>query len=521
MNDTVTVPHRHRRVRRGLAAACCALLCAIGLALPVTAGAETDAEVTAASPAASDDSGPPSSSSSEASSKATESTRSTEPTESTRSTRSSASGEPATSTATTRSTAPSSSVPAVSTQTQTQTVVPAASTAPFGVQGTFSLDSAPAVPATPSSDVTGSVTFGVVNFPDAALEVTRSADDGQTVEALPTDTSANGGDGSWVTTDTPYGSVFGANGPSSATRTLRTTVASPATVTTTVSFGAQVAAQLLGVVLANLGNAQVTVQATGTDGNALTADQLGGSTFDFCAVASPPPACTGVTVTADGLPTWDTSLGDAATCRGSATLPSFGSSCWFRPTVALRSLTFTFNALADDGPTSYDLWMATLAARIIGSVVFDDGAPRTDTNVNLVAPDGGFLDSRLVGPSGLFEFGPVSAVDGYRVGLVVPPGYEAASPSELGANLSSGDAVLRFALRQTPQVPAVPVAATRSVCNCPDEAGDTVGSVTLASFGVLPETGGEHADLVAVAALLLLAGAGFRVAGRRRRAAAV
>ena len=234
--------------------------------------------------------------------------------------------------------------------------VGAATSSPVGVYPAWTI-----TPEDPEAqNHSGTIDFDIPGFPDATYTVEKSISDGDDTELATADDS-----GDWLTADTPFGAVFGASGPSTSIQFLKTRVGDETTATTTITFASPVPANLLGFAVGDIDVDQVVIGGTAADGSALTGEQLAGATFNFCDVAEPKPeSCEGVDAPF-AVPTWNTAT---RTVSDPADEDSDGASAWFRPTVSISSLTFTFNAVGDSSP-SYRLWLAALPPAVTDPVV--------------------------------------------------------------------------------------------------------------------------------------------------------
>jgi LPXTG-motif cell wall-anchored protein len=169
-----------------------------------------------------------------------------------------------------------------------------------------------------------------------------------------------GGDEYFVA-GTPIGSVFGANGPTGDNNYLRTESENDTVtpVVITVTFDSAVEAGLLGFAVSDLDSDHVTVTATGATGSALTGTELVGSAtdgaFNFCNYTDSPCSDTAV-------PTITVNANDVLATGVDAN--SDGSTAWFRPSVAVKTVTFTY--LNDDNTnvSSTRYWFAQTAAAL-------------------------------------------------------------------------------------------------------------------------------------------------------------
>lgn len=173
-------------------------------------------------------------------------------------------------------------------------------------------------------------------------------------------------DNEYFVAGTPIGAVFGANGPSSTDNYLKATSQDDTTtpVVLTVTFASAVSAGNLGFAVSDLDTDHVTVTATDGSGGALTGAQIVGTAtsdaFNFCNYTDSPCSDTAV-------PTVTQNANDVvATGVVSGT---DGSTAWFRPSVAVKTVTFTY--LNDDAGNSSS-----------GRYWFAQNAPLPDTGLN-------------------------------------------------------------------------------------------------------------------------------------------
>jgi hypothetical protein len=121
--------------------------------------------------------------------------------------------------------------------------------------------------------------------------------------------------------------------------------------TTTITFDSAAPAGRWAFALGDIDADQAQISAVGANGARLTSAQLGWQeAFNYCAPSPRPSTCAG----SDGrdLPTW---YPGSATLQGNVA-DTEGASGWFRPTVAVKSLTITFSA--QSGIPIGQLWIA-------------------------------------------------------------------------------------------------------------------------------------------------------------------
>ncbi len=219
----------------------------------------------------------------------------------------------------------------------------------------LALSLAPLAPASAATSAWGvwtddtKLTFSSAGLVNATWTVTGD----QEYEILPTDE-----DDEYFVAATPIGAVFGANGPSSTENYLKAESQDDTTtpIVVTVTFDSAVGAGLLGFAVSDLDTDNVTVTATGASGSALTGAEIVGtatdSAFNFCNYPDSPCEDTAVpqiTQNANNV---------VATGVESNT---DGSTAWFRPSVAVKTVTFTY-LNDDDSASSGRYWFAQTAA---------------------------------------------------------------------------------------------------------------------------------------------------------------
>ncbi len=168
----------------------------------------------------------------------------------------------------------------------------------------------------------------------------------------------DGGDEYFVA-GTPIGEVFGANGPTGTSNYLRAEseddLVTPVIIT--VTFESAVAAGLLGFAVSDLDSDHVTVTATDGSGTALTGTEIVGtatdSAFNFCDYPDSP--CTDTAVPAI------TENANDVLATGVDTNTD-GSTAWFRPSVAVKTVTFTYLNDDEGNSSSSRYWFAQTAA---------------------------------------------------------------------------------------------------------------------------------------------------------------
>jgi hypothetical protein len=206
------------------------------------------------------------------------------------------------------------------------TVVPAA-TAAHGDYAEWSLDGQ-----------TGNVSVPVKGFPAAELVTTSNN---------PTTPSGNS---AFLNADTPFGALFGSSRGRGYLSVRTAAGGSPST--TVITFDSPAPAGRWGFALGDIDADRMTVKAIGRRGP-LTAAELGWQgAFNYCHGSPRPPSCTRPPFT--DKPHWDPST---STLHGHVT-DTDGASGWFRPTVAVKSLTLIFSV--QSGIPLAQVWIAAL-----------------------------------------------------------------------------------------------------------------------------------------------------------------
>ncbi|QNS02412.1 hypothetical protein [Streptomyces xanthii] len=283
----------------------------------------------------------------------------------------------------------------------------------------YTLDAAP-----PAS--TGTVTTAATGGPQGTF-TTNSTRPG-----------VSAGGSAFLGEQTPFGQVYGS---SQGMPYLNLATASGRTPSTTsFTFDQVPTPGGWGITLGDIDADDVKISATGPDGQALTARQLGfQESFNYCDASPRPSTCTGGTYTDE--PTWDAAT---QTLHGSGTDTS-GASAWLRPTAEIRTLTLTFSVKT--GIPAYQVWFAAQTANVSGNVATESGDPLPEgTVLELRRPDGTpVLDdsnepvSTTPDADGDYTFSDVAA-GGYTVHVTPPPGHDVKGSDTEKADAAHGDA---------------------------------------------------------------------------------
>lgn len=220
----------------------------------------------------------------------------------------------------------------------------------------LALSLAPLAPATAATSAWGVWSDdSKLTFSDTGMVNATWAVNGAGAESI----IAVDGGGEYFVAGTPIGAVFGANGPTGTSNYLRAESEDDLVtdVVITVTFDSAVAAGLLGFAVSDLDSDHVTVTATGATGAALTGTEIVGtatdSAFNFCAYPDAPCPETAV-------PTVVENANDVL-ATGVET-DTDGSTAWFRPSVAVKTVTFTYRNDDDGNSSSSRYWFAQTAA---------------------------------------------------------------------------------------------------------------------------------------------------------------
>lgn len=156
------------------------------------------------------------------------------------------------------------------------------------------------------------------------------------------------GGSTWLSADTAFGEEFGSSRDKPY---LFTTLPLGGTSTSvTLTFDTAPTAGTWGFALGDIDAEDITITATGTDGQPLDVSTWFQSAFNACTVSPKPSACPAGTHV--DQPTWASPI-----LRGSAN-DTNGATAWFKPTAAVKTLTF-LQARNVAGAPVYQLWIAS------------------------------------------------------------------------------------------------------------------------------------------------------------------
>ena len=277
------------------------------------------------------------------------------------------------------------------------------------------------------------------------------------------------GASTWLSEGTPIGATYGSSRdqPYLNLRPRADNATSPST--TTYSFATPTPTSGWAFALGDIDADAVRIHAVAPDGHVLTAAELGfRGGFNYCAPGvAGKPSCTG---SAADVPTWDAL---ALTLTGNAAAADTnGAAAWFEPNAAISSLSLIFTRRS--GLPVYQTWFASIAQDVTGTVT-DTGAPVPGVSLTLTDANGTVVGTTTTAADGTYSFPGFVAADGYTVRITPPTGKIPTGPTTVTANLSGGDAVADFTLRDI-----VPVAVSGQVT---DTTGAPVPGVTVTIDG--------------------------------------
>lgn len=281
---------------------------------------------------------------------------------------------------------------------------------------------------------TGGAYEGTVTLPPGFPAVSFTSDS-RAAATVPTGAS------NWLSAATPWGEVFGSSRdqPYLNLRPVADVAGAPST--TTYVFDSPTPAGGWGFALGDIDSDLAVVTATDADGAPVATADLGfEGVFNYCD-ASPRPSgsvcSSGPPAGGDGfdLPVAATGA-DTVTLTGNGP-DTGGASGWFRPTVALSTLTVEFER--QQGFPVYHTWFATELRSVAGTVTLDGSTPRAGVELVLTGPGGEVVASVVTGDDGTYVFEDVAPGE-YDVTMTVPDGLSPVGPSELPADAVESDA---------------------------------------------------------------------------------
>jgi len=210
------------------------------------------------------------------------------------------------------------------------------------------------------------------------------------------------GSSTWLSADTPFGAQFGSSRNRDYLFTSLPLGASGTVVT--VTFATPTPAGTWGFALGDVDAEDITVAATGADGEALDVSGWFQSAFNSCTVSPRPPACPAGTHT--DQPTWA-----APVLRGSSS-DTNGAAAWFRPTSSVKTLTFS-QVRSVAGAPVYQLWIASdIVSATASSTASASPASASPTDSTSPADSTSASESASPSPSTSTSPTVATAVDG-------------------------------------------------------------------------------------------------------------
>ncbi|TFB16479.1 hypothetical protein E3V93_07515 [Microbacterium sp. 3H14] len=277
------------------------------------------------------------------------------------------------------------------------------------------------------------------------------------------------GASTWLSEGTAIGAKYGSSRdhPYLNLRPRADNATSPST--TTYSFATPTPTSGWAFAVGDIDADVVRIHAVAPDGHVLDATEIGlRDRFNYCAPGIVgKPSCTGA---ADDVPTWDATT---LTLTGNAgAVDTNGAAAWFEPSTPISSLSLIFTRRS--GFPVYQTWFASIAQDITGTVL-DTGAPVPGITLTLTDANGAVVGTTTTAADGTYSFPGYVAADGYTVRITPPAGKIPVGATTVPVNLSTGDAVADFALRNV-----VPVAVSGRVT---DTTGAPIAGVPVTIAG--------------------------------------
>ena len=186
-----------------------------------------------------------------------------------------------------------------------------------------------------TSGTSGTATFAGTYFTDATAERTNGSWD------------TPSGSSTWLSAQTPFGAEYGS---SQGKGYLNVALPLGGTTTSnTITFATEPTAGTWAFALGDVDAENVTITATAANGSSLDVSSWFQAGFNYCNVSPKPSSCPAGTHT--DVPTWASPV---ITGSGSDT---YGAAAWFKPTAAVKTLTFS-QARNVAGAPVYQLWIA-------------------------------------------------------------------------------------------------------------------------------------------------------------------
>jgi hypothetical protein len=248
--------------------------------------------------------------------------------------------------------------------------------------------------------------------------------------------SVPSGSSTWQAASTPPGAQYGTSKglPYLNQRPSQDSPTAAGAAVTTYTFESATPSSGWSFVLGDIDADQATITATGVDGVAVTAAQLGfQGTYNYCAGAGT-PSC-------DSAGTGDQPRWDAATrtlVGNPAAADTEGAAGWFSPSVPLETLTITYQQRS--GFPVYQTWFATKTFSASGTATVGAGetaVPYAGARVTVTNAAGDVVGTTETGPDGSYSFAALVAATGYSVSIEAPDG--AAPVDALPFSVATGD----------------------------------------------------------------------------------
>lgn len=274
------------------------------------------------------------------------------------------------------------------------------------------------------------------------------------------------GASTWLSEGTPVGEKYGSSIDQQYLniRPKADNATSPSTTTYSFAIPTPVAGWTF--VLGDIDADAVRIRAIAPDGHELDAIELGfQGGFNYCAPGTVgKPSCTG---DAADVPDWDPAMHTLTGNEDAA--DTSGAAAWFEPSTAISSLTFSFTRRA--GFPIYQTWFASIAHDIRGSVTDVVDGLLDGTTLTLTDGNGTVVATTTTRDDGEYSFPGFVATDGYTVRVTPPPGKTAEGAIEWPIDLTRGDGIAHFIIRDI-----IPVSVTGSAT---DTNGSPIAGVTV------------------------------------------
>ncbi|OIH93670.1 hypothetical protein BIU90_08415 [Curtobacterium sp. MCBA15_001] len=244
---------------------------------------------------------------------------------------------------------------------------------------------------------------------------------------------------------------------------------------TTYTFDGPTPAGSWSFVLGDIDADQATISATVQGGAPATADQLGfQSSYNSCSAAvaggwSCTPDPDGMT--GRDVPTWSPGDLQGTLTGNAAAADTAGATAWFTPTVALESLTISYQWRS--GFPVYQTWFASRTAAIAGTATLD-GTPIPGSTVTVTAPRG-TVYTTTTAADGTYAFPDLPVIGGYQVAITPPSGANGDATRTgvpLLVNGAPSDQTVDFAF-------TAPQGSTSVIGTVTDETGAPVADVPV------------------------------------------